>query len=98
MGAAKQVNHPTNTPIDTLTMLMLRYRAPVVPLETVVQDYLPHLTNVVAVKRAAKCELPFPAFKPDGNKSAYMVNVAHVALWLDTTAQECQKDWEAMQK
>lgn len=98
MGAAKQVNNQANTPIDTLTMLMLRYRAPVVLLETVVNDYLPHLTLQVAVKRAANCELPFPAFKPDGNKSAYLVNVAHVALWLDTTAQECQKDWEAMNK
>ncbi|MHA3064056.1 pyocin activator PrtN family protein [Acinetobacter sp. ANC 4641] len=57
---------------------------------------MPHLDIAVAKQRAAKCRLPFPAFKVDGNKSEYFVNLSDIALWLDSLQKESRKDWEAM--
>lgn len=46
-----------------------------------------------AKQRAAKCKLPFPAFKVDGNKSEYFVNLTDVAVWLDTLQKESRLNW-----
>ncbi|ENU80627.1 hypothetical protein F975_01681 [Acinetobacter sp. ANC 3789] len=85
-----------NENLDTSMMLILRYKKPVVALRDIVGDYMPHLDIAVAKQRAAKCRLPFPAFKVDGNKSEYFVNLSDVALWLDSLQKESRKDWEAM--
>jgi hypothetical protein len=46
-----------------------------------------------AKQRAAKCKLPFPAFKVDGNKSEYFVNLTDIAVWLDSLQKESQRNW-----
>ena len=79
--------------IDTSLMLVLRYKRPVVALKDIVADYMPHLDIAAAKQRAAKCKLPFPAFKVDGNKSEYFVNLADVAVWLDLLQKESQRNW-----
>ena len=79
--------------IDTSMMLILRYKSPVVALKDIVEDYMPHISLEAAKQRAAKCKLPFPAFKIDGNKSEYFVNLANVAVWLDSLQKESQRNW-----
>ena len=88
MGAVKN-----NDSFDTSTMLVLRYKRPVVALKDIIDDYLPHLDIAAAKQRAAKCKLPFPAFKVDGNKSEYFVNIADVAVWLDSLQKESKLNW-----
>lgn len=83
-------------PFDTGFMLLVKYRRPVVTLEEILHDYLPHLSIEAANKRAAKCDLPFTAFKPDGNKSPYLVRLLDLASWLDRAQEQASKDWEAM--
>jgi hypothetical protein len=82
-----------NEKLDTSMMLILRYKRPVVALKNIVEDYMPHLDMGAAKQRAAKCKLPFPAFKVDGNKSEYFVNLSDIAMWLDSLQKESQKNW-----
>lgn len=97
MGVARSFNTSKQAePLDTAMMLMLKFRRPMIPLEDILPEYLPHLTIEVANKRAAKCDLPFPVFKPDGNKSPYYVHLTALALWLDSCQEDAKKDWEAM--
>lgn len=79
--------------LDTSMMLILRYKKPIVALREIIEDYMPHLDIDAAKQRAAKCKLPFPAFKVDGNKSEYFVNLTDVAVWLDTLQKESQRNW-----
>lgn len=79
--------------IDVSLMLMLRYKRPIVSLRNIIVDYMPHLTIEAAKQRAAKSKLPFPAFKIDGNKSEYFVNLVDIALWLDSLQQESSRNW-----
>ena len=90
MAAALKKN---DDQLDTSMMLILRYKRPVVALKDIVEDYMPHISLEVAKQRASKCKLPFPAFKIDGNKSEYFVNLANVAVWLDTLQKESQRNW-----
>ncbi|MBF7683015.1 pyocin activator PrtN family protein [Acinetobacter sp. B5B] len=79
--------------IDTSMMLILRYKRPVISLRNIIEDYMPHLDMASAKQRASKCKLPFPAFKVDGNKSEYFVNVSDIAAWLDSLQQESKINW-----
>lgn len=97
MSAFKQFNQATAEPIDTGFMLALRYRTPYITLEQVVQDFMTHLTLPVATKRANAGSLPFPAFKPDGVKSPFLVSVADLAAYLDAQRAAAAKDWQAGQ-
>lgn len=86
-----------DTNIDINTMLFLRYKLPIVSLEIIVADYLPHMNINTANKKAARCNLPFPAFKIDGGKGKYFVNISDVAKWLDKLQKEAKSDWQNMQ-
>lgn len=80
--------------IDISTMLFLRYKNPVVPLLTVIDDYMPHMKITTANKKARACQLPFPAFQTGGGP--YFVNVADVAKWLEAAREEAKQDWMNM--
>ncbi|MDO0888434.1 pyocin activator PrtN family protein [Acinetobacter pittii] len=67
-----------------------------VTLEEILPDYLPHLSIVQANKRANKCDLPFPVFKPDGKYSPWSAHLSDVALWLKSKQEEAKADWRAM--
>lgn len=83
--------------VDTMFMLGMQYRRPVVTLAQVVADYLPHLTLDQANRKAAKQSLPFPVFRGEGSqKSTWLVNVTDVANWLDQCRETAVKDWEAL--
>ena len=82
---------------DSSFLLAMKYQSPVVPLDVVVKDFLPHLNIETAKKRAALQNLPFPTFKAeDSNKAPYMVNIADVAIWLNQKSQNSQQDWKNM--
>lgn len=86
-----------NNDIDIATMLFLRYKMPVVSLNTIVRDYLPHLSENTAKRQANSCALPFPAFRADDStKSDYFVNLSDVAVWLENQREQARRDWQAM--
>lgn len=92
MGAAQKIDDRS----DTSMMLVLRYKRPVVALKDIVSDYMSHIDMAQAKQRAAKCKLPFPAFKIDGNKSEYFVNLCDVAVWLDSLHEESKRNWKEL--
>lgn len=78
---------------DTSFLLAMRYRKPVILLDEAIKDYLPHLEIDAAKRLASTCKLPFPAFRPSGAKSQWLVNVADIATWLDNEREKAAKDW-----
>lgn len=97
MASYKPLSTTNAEPIDTGFMLAMRYRTPYITLEQVLHDFMPHLTLSVATKRANAGTLPFPAFKPDGAKSQFLVSVADLAAYLDAQRAAAMKDWAAGQ-
>lgn len=86
-----------NNDIDLTTMLFLRYKKPVVSLNTIVDDYLPHLNQKTARRQANSCTLPFPAFRTDNsNQAEYFVNLSDLAKWLEQQREQAYQDWKAM--
>lgn len=82
---------------DTAFLLIMQFnKRNIIPLSELLPQYLPHLTIEQAKKRANKCALPFPAFKLDGHKSDYFVNLYDIAYWLDSLQKESKQDWHAM--
>ena len=84
--------------IDISFLLAARYKKPVVLLEEVIADYLPHLNIDAANRRANKQSLPFPVFRGDSAKSPWLVNISDLAIYLEKRRNEAIKDWEAMNK
>lgn len=77
--------------------LIEQYKSPVVPLEKVIADFLPHLNLATANKKASVQDLPFPTFKADKSKKApYMVYVSHLAKWLQPHIDVSNSDWSKM--
>lgn len=87
------MNHDT----DTAFILAMRYRKPVITLLDVIKDYLPHLDIGTANRQANACKLPFPAFRPAGSKSQWLVNVSDLAAWLDKEREKAANDWHKLQ-
>ena len=89
------MKRPTDLP-STAFMLAMRYQSQHIPLADVIKQYMPHLTYDYAHRRATEQSLPFPVFRSDPNskKSAYLVRVSDLALWLDSVAEQAARDWE----
>ena len=86
-----------NPTIDTGCMLALRYRAPVIPLETACADFMPHLSIEVARRRAKVQTLPFPVFQADkSQKTTFFVNVSDLAAWLESSREPAAETWMKM--
>lgn len=83
------------TDLDTGFALLMRYRAPVITLETAIKDFLPHISIEQAKRRAGVQTLPFPAFRAEASqKSPYLVNVADLATWLEKSREEATGEWQ----
>jgi hypothetical protein len=95
MAAYKPLDIATAEPVDTAFVLAMKYRQPYITLEVVIRDFLTHLELGPAKRRANAGTLPFPAFKMDGSKSAFMVSVADLAAYLDAQRAEALRDWRA---
>ena len=86
-----------NPTLDTGFMLALRYRAPVIPLETACADFMPHLSLVVARGRAKVQTLPFPVFQADKSQNTtFFVNVSDLAAWLESSREQAAETWMKM--
>ncbi|WP_314338383.1 pyocin activator PrtN family protein [Acinetobacter guillouiae] len=82
---------------DASFLLAMKYKSPVVTLDTVIADFMPHLKIETAKKRASKQDLPFPAFKAEESvKSQWLVNITDVAMWLNKQRENSAKDWKNM--
>lgn len=84
-----------NSDIDIATMLFLRYKNPIVSLETILTDYFPHLNKATGARKAKKCQLPFPAFQNGGGD--WFVNLTDFAPYLEQQRLEARRNWENMQ-
>lgn len=83
--------------IGSFHALLIRYASPVVPLETIVNDYFTHMKIEDANRRANKLDLPFPVFKSENTKKAkWMVNIVQFAAYLDKQSQIALTDHKAM--
>jgi hypothetical protein len=84
---------------NSFHVLMIRYSSPVVPLETIVNDFFTHMKIEEANRRANKMELPFPVFKSEETKKAkWMVNIAQFAAYLDRQSKVAEQDFNMMNK
>ncbi|MGY5392789.1 pyocin activator PrtN family protein [Acinetobacter sp. NigerLNRRAM0016] len=85
------------TQLNSFHVLMIRYSSPVVPLETIVNDYFTHMKIEEANRRANKMELPFPVFKSEETKKAkWFVNIAQFAAYLDRQSKVAEQDFKEM--
>ena len=68
--------------LNTAFVLTMRYQSTCIPLEEVRRQWLPHLSE--------------SEMKADKNsrKSPYLVNVADVAAYLDSQAQQALFEWQ----
>lgn len=83
---------------DAGFMLAMKYKSPVITLEAVIKDFMPHLKIETEKKRASKQDLPFPVFKSEESpKSVWLVNITDVALWLTKRREISLRDWKNMQ-
>lgn len=87
-----------NLQLSSYHILMLRYGSPVVLLESVVNDYFPHMDIKHANRRANAQDLPFPVFKsePNNKHSKWFVNIADLASYLDKQCSIAQQDFSNM--
>lgn len=83
--------------INSFHALLIRYGSPVVPLETIVNDYFTHMKIEDANRRANKLDLPFPVFKSENTKKAkWMVSLVQLGAYLDIQSQIALQDHKAM--
>ncbi|MCG9288851.1 MULTISPECIES: pyocin activator PrtN family protein [Acinetobacter calcoaceticus/baumannii complex] len=86
-----------NFQLNTYTILCMRYLAPAIPLELVVQDYFTHLDIKTIKRRANLQDLPFPVFKlEETKKSPWMVRLEDFAIFLDKQYILHKHDYDAM--
>ncbi len=80
--------------MNTTFLLMAEFGTADVPLESVAQKYL-GLDAKVAKMRAARGELPFPAYRASGSqKSPWLVRITDLAAWLDEARSRAADDWK----
>ncbi|KKW75728.1 hypothetical protein AAV97_18250 [Acinetobacter sp. Ag2] len=83
--------------LNTYQMLFIRYMSPIISLETVVKDYMNNMSVEHAKRFASKQQLPFPVIRlGEKAKSAWMVNIADLAVYIDKQTAIAQQDHNAM--
>lgn len=79
--------------LNRVYLLMAQYNRADIPLEDVARDYL-GLEPRAAAARAARSELPVPAFRAGSRQSGWLVSVQALAEYLDHREQEARAEWE----
>ena len=73
------------------------HRGPVVPLETICNDYL-HIGYDTALQYASLNQLPFATFRlRDSKKAPLMVSVEALAAHIDSVTARATKEWNDSQ-
>lgn len=81
----------------TSLALMSIYKAPAIPLAEVCERYF-SLSYEEALKKAARNELPVPAFRlTNSRKAPMMVSAEALGDWIDKTEAEAKALWQRSQ-
>lgn len=81
----------------TSLALMSLYKTPAIPLAEVCERYFA-LSYEEAAKKAARNELPVPAFRlTTSRKAPLMVSAEALGAWIDKTEQQAKELWERSQ-
>lgn len=76
--------------MNTLYNLLAEHESIHVPLACISEKYL-NLSSPEACRKANTQSLPFPAFKADGLRSIWMVDLRDVVEWLDRLRDEMKR-------
>lgn len=78
----------------TSLALMSIYKAPTIPLAEVCERYF-SLSYEEALKKAARNELPVPAFRlTQSRKAPMMVSAESLGAWIDKSESDARALWE----
>lgn len=78
----------------TSLALMAIYKTPVIPLAEVCERFF-GLSYEEALKKAARNELPVPAFRlTNSRKAPFVVSAEALGAWIDKTEAEAKALWE----
>ncbi len=81
----------------TSLALMSIYKSPSIPLSEVCERYF-SLSYEEALKKAARNELPVPAFRlTNSRKAPMMVSAEALGDWIDKTEAEAKALWQRSQ-
>ncbi len=81
----------------TSLALMSIYKSPAIPLADVCEKFFA-LSYEEALKKAARNELPVPAFRLSSSRKApMMVSAEALGAWIDKTEADARKLWERSQ-
>lgn len=85
--------------MNTAFLLMARYNAmPVIPAETVRQDFFPHLSKEVFLRKAATRDIGLPLVRTDvqSQKGARGVHLQDLADYIDKRREAARKEVEQL--
>lgn len=84
--------------MKTIWLLAARYDGvPVVPLETVVRDYFPHLSESHFLRKVAKGEIDLPLVRLEGSQKAPKgVALVDLAQYIDARIAEARAENDKM--
>ena len=84
--------------MNTAFLLMAKYDAAVIPLETVARDYFAPLTPTKLAQKIQNGEIALPIYRSDMNsqKSAKGVALVDLAEWIDRGIAAGRKECEAL--
>lgn len=85
------------TTMPTRQRLLLIYGKTHITLEKAVADWLPHIGEKVAKRRAKTQTLPWPVINSENSqKSSMFVSIDAIADWMDKQEEEAKKEWQKM--
>lgn len=84
-------------PVITSLALMSIYKSPTIPLQDICERYF-SLSYEEALKKAARNELPVPAFRlTSSRKAPMMISAEALGNWIDKTEADAKKLWDHCQ-
>ena len=80
--------------LPTRQRLMLIYGKTHIPLEQATADWLPHISEKTARRRAKTQTLPWLVINTDNSqKTSQFVSLTAIADWLDQREQQAKTEW-----
>lgn len=76
-------------------LLLAEFEVADIPLEIVAAKYL-GLSKAEANRKAARKDLPFPAFRIGGQKAHWFVSIKDLSEYLTKERDAAKKEWEAI--
>lgn len=80
---------------STTFLLLAEFGTGIIPLEDIAEKYL-GLSPRLANERAARRDLPLPAYRAGSQKSLWLVRVDDLAALLDERRNLACREWKAL--